>query len=143
MQEPFYVSGFLYNPNSEKLLLIQTEANDDLITLWKMLVGEGNNGEPAEATFQRVINECLNLEVKPKSIFPIYDYFDEAQRKTNYVFYAEVRRSPSFEALQQGTPSWVRFSDISKFPFFANTKQDMVVGERVINLKRRIALNIQ
>lgn len=139
----FYASGFLYNLKSQQILLLQSEQKDDIASSWSMLGGEGNEGEDAQTTFQRIINELLNLDLKAKNIYPIYDYFHSAREKINYVFYAEVKKPPVFNSFKEGTLAWVTFNDTLKFLFSTNTKQDVIVGERVINLKQRLALHLQ
>ncbi len=104
-----------------------------------MLGGESNEGEEAQTTFQRVINELLNLNLKQRDIYPIYDYFHETQGTINYVFYAEVKKSPVFKSIRENTLSWVTFNETLKLLFSDHTKQDIIVGERVINLKWRLA----
>lgn len=102
-----------------------------------MLGGEGKDGEEAQVTFQRIISKLLNINLKVKHIYPVYDYFHNARNKINYVFYAEVGKAKVFNASKRGTLSWVSFRETLKLPFTTQTKQDIVVGERVINAKWR------
>jgi len=137
MDKPFYISGFLYNLKTQQILL-QSEQKDDVAAQWSMIGGEGQEGEDAQAAFQRIIQEKLHLELKPKCIYPIYDYFHEKLAKVNYVVYAEVGKAHEFEPMDEATLAWVTFSDTVKMPFSGRTQQDVVVGERVINLKVRL-----
>lgn len=107
-----------------------------------MIGGEAQVGEEAQQAFQRIIYKLLKLKLKDKDIYPIYDYFDEVLGKTNYVFYAEVDKAP-VNLVKKSNMSWVTFPETLKLLFSSQTKQDVIVGERVINLKQRIALNIQ
>ena len=86
MQTPFYASGFLYSPKTHQIFLIQREQ------VWSILGGESNKGEEAQAAFVRIVSELLNLDLKAKNIYPIYDYFHDDLAKMNYVFYAEVKK---------------------------------------------------
>lgn len=108
-----------------------------------MLGGEADEGEEAPVAFQRLINDLLGIKLKHKDIYPIYDYFHNTLNKTNYVFYAEVKNSKKFDDLEKGTFSWVRFEEIAKLLFTSQAKQDVIVGQRVINLKQRVDLNLQ
>lgn len=101
-----------------------------------MLGGESKEGEEASAAFARVISKLLGINLKTKSIHPIYDYFHNTRNKTNYVFYAEVAKL-KFPTLKKDTLSWFTFHETSKLSFTSQTKQDIVVGERVINAKWR------
>lgn len=98
-----------------------------------MLSGESCEGEDAQATFQRIVSELLNLDIKEKNIYPIYDYFHDEKNKNNFVFYAEVKNSQDFDC----PFSWVGFNETSKLPFAPHSKQDVIVGERVIHAKWR------
>ncbi len=140
-KQSFYASGFLYNLKTQQILLLQSP--DDTKSCYSMLGGEGFEGEEAQVTFQRVINKLLNLNLKPKDIYPIYDYFQEKQGRTNYVFYAEVKKTPAFKSIRKNTLSWVTFNETLKLLFSDHTKQDIIVGERVINLKWRLDQNLQ
>src|SRR3989344_267979 len=141
MHNSFYASGFLYNLKTHQILLLCSSQKDQ-ISSYSMLEGESKEGEDAQATFQRTISELLNINLKSKNIYPIYDYFHEIQGKINFVFYAEVKRPQTFNSFKKGTLSWVTFNETLKLLFSAHTKQDIIVGERVINLKMRISNNL-
>ena len=143
MHKSFYASGFLYSLKTHQILLLQSEQKDGIVSLWSTLGGESKEGEEAQVTFQRIINELLNLDLKYKDIYPIYDYFHKTIDKVNYVFYAEVKNPPIFNSIRKNTLSWVTFKEISKLLFSGQTKQDVIVGERVINLKNRLDQNLQ
>lgn len=123
--------------------MLHSEQKDNITPSWSTLVGESKEGEDSKTTFQRTINELLNLKLKEKDIYPVYDYVYEAQDKVNYVFYAEVKRPQEFNPRKEGVYSWLAFSETSKLLFTARTEQDVIVGERVINLKLRLAQNLQ
>lgn len=102
-----------------------------------MLGGESMEGEEAQAAFQRIIQKILKINLKPKNIHPVYDYFHNISNKLNFVFYADVKSTKNFNDLKKGSFSWLTFSETLKLPFSSQTKQDIVVGERVINAKLR------
>lgn len=131
MQSSFHVSGFLYSLKTRQIFLIQSDES------WSILEGEGRGGEETQAAFARIVNELLNLDLKAKNIHPIYDYIRDGLDKTNYVFYAEVRKTQNFEMLKEGTYCWVSFKETPKLLFTAHSKQDVIVGERVIRAKWR------
>ncbi len=137
MHPPFYASGFLYSLKTHRILLLQSTDQNDVSSFWSMLGGESKDGEEAQVTFQRIISNMLNINLKAKHIHPVYDYFHHTRNKVNYVFYAEVGKAKVFNASKKGTLSWVSFRETLKLPFTSQTKQDIVVGERVINAKWR------
>ena len=117
--------------------MLQLEPKDDISSAWSTLGGESKEGEEAQVTFQRIIQEMLNVNVKMKNIYPIYDYFHDTLDKVNYVFYAEVKNPQIFNSLKESAFSWLAFNQTFKLLFSAHTKQDVIVGERVINAKWR------
>lgn len=137
MQTTFYVSGFLYSLKTHQILLLKSQQKDSTDFLWSTFGGEGNVGEGAQAVFQRVVSESLNIDLKTKDIHPIYDYFQESRDKINYVFYAEVKGAKDFDSCKGDAFSWISFNETSKLPFNARSKQDVIVGERVISAKWR------
>lgn len=102
-----------------------------------MLGGESKIGEEARMTFQRIVNKLLNIKLKPKNIYPVYDYFHSTRNKLHYVFYAEVLNTKNFNNFKKGCLSWFTFNETLKLPFASQTKQDIIVGERVISAKWR------
>ncbi len=137
MQTSFYASGFLYSLKTHKILLLESKQKDNTTSLWSTLGGESKAGEDAQVTFQRIVHKLLNVKVKLKRIYPVYDYYHDTLDKVNYVFYAEVKIPGVFSSYKDKTFSWLAFSETFKLIFPAHTKQDIIVGERVINAKWR------
>lgn len=135
MQPPFYASGFLYSLKTHQILLLGSKQND-IPALWSTIGGESKKGEQAQTTFQRVVCKLLHINLKPKDIYPIYDYFSSLSNKFNFVFYGEVGSIKKFSSLKLSL-SWFTFGETVKLPFSSQTKQDLVVGQRVINAKWR------
>ena len=138
MHKTFYASGFLYSLKTKQILLLQTGQSDDTVSTWSTLGGDSMDGEEAQATFQRVVHELLNVDLKVKHIYPVYDYFHKGLDKVNFVFYAEVGKNQNFDSINDDVLSWVSFQETPKLLFSTQTKQDVVVGQRVINLKERV-----
>lgn len=137
VQTSFYASGFLYSLKTHKILLLESKQKDDTTSLWSTLGGESKEGEDAQVTFQRIVHKLLNVKVKMKRIYPVYDYYHDTLDKVNYVFYAEVKIPGEFSSFKGKTFSWLGFNETIKLIFPAHTKQDIIVGERVINAKWR------
>lgn len=137
MQTSFYASGFLYSLKTHQILLLKSQSKDSTDFLWSTLGGESGEGEETQAAFQRIISELLDLNLKTKDIYPVYDYFHDEKDKNNYVFYAEVKKTQEFDSLKDADLSWIAFGETSKLLFTPHSKQDVIVGERVINAKWR------
>ncbi|OGE64305.1 hypothetical protein A3I48_03705 [Candidatus Daviesbacteria bacterium RIFCSPLOWO2_02_FULL_36_7] len=136
VHKSFYASGFLYSTKLHKILLLKSQKKDSSDFIWSTIGGAGDGGEEPQAAFARIINEQLGLNLKAKNIYPIYDYLIDAKDKMNYVFYTEVKSSKEFSSLE-GIFEWVSFHEISKLSFVPHCKQDVIVGERVVNAKWR------
>lgn len=136
MQTSFYASGFLYSLKTRQILLLKFQKEDSADFLWSTIGGEGGEKEEPQAAFQRIMNKLLGLNLKQKDIYPIYDYFHDTKDKISYVFYAQVKSVKKFNQFKEGTLSWVTFHEISKLSFTPHSKQDVIVGERVIRAKR-------
>src|SRR3989338_2502888 len=64
VHKPFYASGFLYNLKTQQILLLQSPQTDDIVSSWSMLGGESLEGEEAQATFQRIVQKKLNINLR-------------------------------------------------------------------------------
>lgn len=136
VQTPFYTCGFLYSLKTHQILLLQSDQQLDSPSPWSMMGGESIEGEEAEAAFQRIMNKKLNISLNPKDIYPIYDYFHNTSKKLNYVFYAEIKNTKAFENLKKNL-SWFTFGETLKLLLTSQSKQDILIGERVVNAKSR------
>jgi len=130
MHKPFYASGFLYSLKTNQILLFQTPGKENEKTTLTTIGGEGKQKEDPQAAFQRIIKKLLNLDLKTKDIYPIYDYFQDDLKKDNFVFYAELKRKPaigSSENIEPFPPCFSRSFFISSFIFskFTETPEGM------------------
>jgi hypothetical protein len=142
MHKDFYASGFLYHPKTQQILLQQPNTAD-LETGWSLFEGEGLKNESAQETFKRVIYLHLHLALKPKNIFPIYSYFHEGKGKNNYIHYAIVRKLETFPNTKKTLFSWFTLKQIQKMHIPDQIKQDIIVGQRVIDSAMRKSLGQQ
>ena len=142
MHNDFYASGFLYHPKSQQILLQQANTAN-LENGWSLFEGEGLKNESAQETFKRVVYLHLHLELKPKNIFPIYSYFHEGKHKNNYIHYAIVRKLEAFPNTKKTLFSWFTLKQIQKMHIPDQIKQDIIVGQRVIDSAMRKSLGQQ
>jgi len=142
MHKDFYASGFLYHPKSQQILLQQPNTAD-MGAEWSLFEGKSLNGETAERAFKRIIHSHLHLELKPKNIFPIYSYFHTDKGKHNYIHYAIVRKLETFPNTKKTLFSWFTFKQVQKLHISDQIKQDIIVGQRVIDSAMRKSLGQQ
>lgn len=130
MQKNFYASGFLYHSPSQQILLHQSNKIGDKPVLWSMIEGKGRQGEEPRKTFQRIVQHLLDVKLPLDQIYAVYDY-DDAQDMGRFVFYAEIEDLAKVK-LPNEQYSWLTFKQTLKLPFSQQTKQDIIVAERVI-----------
>jgi len=131
MHNDFYASGFLYHSKTQQILL-QQQNDKDTESKWSLFIGEKLGEETEEETFRRTIYSSLRLKLKPRAVKPIYSYFHSDKNKNNYICYAKVETLGEFENLKQKLFGWFTFKQIQKINVSEQTKQDIVVGKRVI-----------
>lgn len=138
MHKTFYASGFLYRPKSAQILLQQLVSKLPESSSWSIVSGKNNKDEErAENTFQRVIYDLLKVKININSIHPVYDYFHNVYNATHYVFYAEIDEEEIFWSPKETAFSWFTFKQIPKLLCNLQTRQDIIVAQRVINLQIR------
>jgi len=137
MHKSFYASGFLFEPKTQQILLYQPATKNETPALWSTVGGISRGKEDALSAFKRIAQENLKTRLNLKKVYPVYDYFNNKLEKKNYVFYAEVESLKKIQPLHGGNFSWFTFKQISKLPFSKETKNDIIVAERVIKAHAR------
>lgn len=82
-----------------------------------------------------LLEDLSLLKIKPKDILPIYDYV--VKGKKCVVCYAEVKTKKTPPNTKTKIFQWFSVKEISKLPLSAQTKQDLIVGRRVIDSQIR------
>lgn len=137
MHKTFYASGFLYHLPSQQILLRQDMAVEKIPSVWSFFGGHSKPQEDEKKTFARVIHELLKVRIDPKQVISVYDYFHTQRNVTHFVLYAEISDAKIFKPSKEGSFSWFSQKQIGKLPFLEQTKHDLIVAQRVINLKLR------
>ncbi|MCL5432627.1 MAG: hypothetical protein M1524_00735 [Patescibacteria group bacterium] len=142
MHKKFYASGFFYHPPTQQILLQQKKSTENSSSLWSMFGDECSSEKNAAQTFLRLINKLLKIKIKPDFIHPIYTYFHKDIGKNHAVFYAEVHEVKNFSS-KKGVFTWFTFKQILKLQLSEQTKQDLIVGQRVIDAGIRKGLGLK
>lgn len=137
VHKPFYASGFLYHLKTQQILLQQSRPSDSSLPIWSMFGGVSHEGEDELSAFQRIMQEQVNLHLITKHLFPVYDYFHNTLNKIHFVMYAEVQKLHAFPLLNADSFSWFTFKQTTKLDFSPQTKQDIIISERVIKAQAR------
>lgn len=137
MHKLFYASGFLYHTPTEQILLRQVSTDKAPSPTWHMVGGIASKEEESIDTFKRYIHDLIDVKLDAKRVFAVYDYFHNTHNTMHYVFYAEVKKLIAIPADDKRGLSWVTFKQTTKLPFDAQTKQDVIIAERVIKAQAR------
>ncbi len=113
LSKKYYSHGFLYHPDSRQILLQQKI--DEKPPVWTLL-------------------EDLK-KFHPKTVLPIYDYV--VKGKKHVISYAEVKSLGNFPAAKGFSFGWFNMKQILKLGLSSQTKQDIIVGQRVIDSQIR------
>jgi ADP-ribose pyrophosphatase YjhB (NUDIX family) len=138
MHNEFYASGFIYHPPTQQILLQQYTSKTNQPPLWTLFGGKNQQDETPVKTFHRIISEKLGLPIAEDACFSVYDYFHKDKGVTHFIHYAVTEELFDEEAvLTENKIGWFNFKQIMKLPMKPQTKQDITVGQRVINLAIR------
>ena len=129
MPKKFYASGFLYHPDSTKILL-QQENSHDPKSLWSMLGSKNVGSETSQENFVRNAKSFLHLDLLANAVFCVYDYLHLGK---NYVSYTEVKKLTDFPQIGKTIFAWFKIKEITKLSLSDQTRQDLTVGQRVID----------
>lgn len=130
--QSFYASGFLYHPDSGQILLQQQQPFGKAAT-WSLLGSLARDGETSQESFQRLVQTFLKIKLSTSAIHFVYDYFHKGLHKKHHVSYAEVEKLRDFPPAKKTIFAWFSLKEISKLSLSAETKQDIIVGQRVID----------
>lgn len=140
MHKDFYASGFLFHLSTQQILLQQFNLGSQNVPTWSLFNGIYLREETPVSAFQRIINSQLHIKIKASSIFPVYAYLQQDIHVNNAIFYAEVSNIETFASTKKATFAWFPFKQIAKLALSLQTRQDIIVGQRVINAHIRISL---
>lgn len=137
MHKAVYASGFLYHPPTQQILL-QRPSDTDTASPWFLFTVIKRQHETLPVAFQRAIAEQLHIKLPLKNIFQVYDYEDESLQARNVIHYAEVKTLGAKTKTEAGnTLQWCTIRQINKLPLSEQTRQDIVIGQRVILANQR------
>lgn len=133
MHKGFYASGFIYSLPTQQILLQQVNNT----SFWLLFGDKSRKDEKPIHTFRRVISQQLKIKISPKIIYSIYDYFQE-QDKNHHIFYAQIDNKGKKLRVRKGfIVEWFTFKQLSKLQLAQQAKQDIIVGQRVIQAAAR------
>lgn len=142
MHKDFYASGFLYNPQSQQILLQQPITADEN-SQWGLLENEVVGGGFGEETFKELVLRHLNVKLSLRKIFYIYTRYASGTEKNHSIYYAEVRKLRKSLQSKKHRFNWFTFKQIYKLNIPEQVEHDIMVGKRVIDSEVRRSLGQQ
>lgn len=142
MHKKIYASGFLYHPDSQQILL-QQKISATQNSPWLLFGKESNKVKTGEESFKDLFYEVLNIRIKLSNIKIIYSYFSAELFNDNNIYYAEVKNLRKLPISKKLVFSWFTFKQIQKMNISSQTKQDIMVGQRVIESSIRKTLGLR
>lgn len=134
MHKQFYASGFFYYPSTQQILLQQHKS---LAPKWSLFEEKSQKDEEPVNAFLRGSFKQFKIKITPKAIHDIYDYFNTELNSHYHIFYARVKNKKEIREKPDYNIEWFTFQQISKLPLNEQTRQDIMVGKRVIDAALR------
>lgn len=136
MHKKFHASGFFYHLPTQEILLQQRKSSTPL---WSLFGAKNQKAEDPIDTFQRTASKELKIKITAKDIYPIYDYFDKKLNNNCFLFYGLINNKKKKIPARKGyAMEWFTVKKITKLPIDEQTKQDIMIGKRVIDAAARI-----
>lgn len=132
MLKGYYVSGFLYNPDSEQILLQQHISSSS--TDWSLFENVYEENENAENVFTKTIHQILRVQLD--LVYPVYSYINELSGKSQNVFYA-ICNHALLPSKKDYNIKWFSFKELTKMQLNDQVRHDIIVGQRVIDAAGR------
>lgn len=142
MHKDFYASGFIYHPKSQQILL-QQQVSASNNKEWTLLGKKKAKNATGEETFKELFFEAINLKIKLANIKVIYSYFSKELNMDDNVYYAEVSKLYKTSVSKNTIFSWFTFKQIQKLNISEQTKQNIIIGQRVIDSSIRKSLGLR
>lgn len=139
MHKDFYASGFFYHTETAQILLQQKQTSGDK-TVWSLLGGMNKTKETVPLALKRVIQSLLKVKLDHRTFQPIYDYFSKQTGKTHFVSFVPVKKVKDFPGNKQVVFKWFSRKELLKLPLEPQSKQDLIIGMRVIDAQVRDSL---
>lgn len=139
MHKDFYASGFLYHHKSGQILLQQTNSAGQNPS-WSLFGEKEIKNKTGQEAFRDIFFEKLGIKLKLQNINSVYTYRADEKGANYNIYYAKVKRlhkSPNPAKIEF---SWFNFKQIQKLNLSEQTRQDILIGQRVIDSSIRKGL---
>lgn len=132
MDKTFYISGFLYHPDTQQILL-QRKVSETSDSSWSLLSCTAPNAKESKQSFRNTVQQLLNIDLPESDIHQVYNYEESEQGDNNAVAYGVVTEQIDYPKNKGNEFAWFTQKEITKLKLPFQTKQDITVGQRVID----------
>lgn len=122
------VSGFLYHPQSQQVLLARQPE------YWSLLEDIASKSSDPISFFQGMAFKAVKVKLDKKDIFSVYDYFDSKKKLNMFILFGCVDKC---YPVSNSMYSWFTFKAITKLACSVQTKHDLIIAQRVISAQAR------
>lgn len=134
-----YASGFLYHAKTDQILLQQLPTSDSS-PVWSLFSTTEPKQAAPEKIFAALIKKVLKIPLDPKKIHEVYTYATKKGDGDCAILYAEITKMQEFKPVKGTRFAWFSRKQITKLPLSSQSKQDVIVGTRVIDASVRKSL---
>lgn len=127
MNRPIYAGGFLYNPDTDSVLLHLRDGN----TLhnpnkWAFFGGLAEDGESPKEAFLREMYEELGVLLTQDVVMDVCNYLNKEKGTHRYIYYAESRLKKFDMILGEGADfGWIPCDSVFDFDITEKTERDL------------------
>lgn len=127
MEKRFFAGGYLYDPETQKILLHHRDNNTTINpNKWAFFGGTDENNETPKECFIREIREELDVTVSPEEVRLLRDYFNVERDTHRYVFYVSRKEKETMIHLNEGQGyAWVTLDEAANLDMTEKTHADL------------------
>ncbi len=124
---PNYAGGFLYNPESNKVLIHLRDHNTKFAPgMWSFFGGLCEEGETPIQGFVRELKEELDITIPESSVITLRSYLNEKLQTMRHVFYVESTLPKSTMTLGEGADfDWIPIENVFSYDLTDKVREDL------------------
>lgn len=126
-REKIYAGGFLYNPETQKVLLHKRDNNTTVNpNKWAFFGGLAEGDETPIEAFIREVKEELSINIKESEIAPLRMYFNKERQTHRHTFFVSSVLDKSAMTLGEGADfDWVSVDEMFSYDLTDKVREDL------------------
>lgn len=123
----FFAGGFLYNPDTQEVLLHKRDGNTTINPhKWAFFGGLGEGNETPVEAFIREMKEELGILLTPEEVTLLCEYPNPERETHRYSFYAVSNKSKEEMTLGEGADfGWISLEEVFDLDATQRTFDDL------------------